>query len=65
MIDETFLKIIDDIRNENINFGECTISITYRNKQIQKYSITSTKSVLINKRIHDSKETQTYYGEKL
>ena len=48
MNDEIYSQIVDSIRNEGVNFGECIISITYRNHHIQKYSITSTKSTLIN-----------------
>ena len=48
MNDEVYVQIIDSIRKESVNFGECTVSIVYRNHHIQKYSITSTKSTLIN-----------------
>ena len=48
MDNEVYDQIVEAIRDESVNFGECIISIVYRNHHIQKYSITSTKSTLVN-----------------
>lgn len=48
MDNEVYAQIVEAIRDESVNFGECIISVTYRNHHIQKYSITSTKSTVVN-----------------
>lgn len=48
MNEETLKQLCDQLVNQNISFGECNICITFRNKLIQKYAITSTKVTLVN-----------------